>query len=693
MAGPYGIEQVDVPGILGAYDAARQRRMQAMLMDRQIQREDQQLEREHNMLSIMAKIRAPGNAPQSAGTAATAPSAPSVAPTAPAAIPAPVVAPAGSLRAPTLPGTAAPPPSTWSETNQGVIGQLMTVDSEHAIQLSQHFKQMDDATAAQVKRRHEAIAVAAQQLSTIPAGDRQAALQQMAPSLVQEGIPQDMIAQADLSDRGLSWMIAQGRDLEAILKDAKPELMAVAAGSAVIDKDHPEKGALYTAPADIEHFVVHNADGSDTPYGFDKRTGRAFQLTDGGAPATGQPTGVGMSPKAAEVASTLSGAGLPAPVVAGFMGNFHVEGGYDGAQGDGGSASGIGQWHADRAATFQRVIGKPVTEASPAEQARFVVWEMQNPQAAGMTVAQRDKILAAKTPAEAAALIDQHYERSSGKDRQTRMAAATAFASGGGTAPGAGDGTPIRGAGLPHDAGDDDTAKFIGGQVALGQPMPPLGMGKEAAAMRRAILAEATKQWKAMGISPGEANVIAAQNKSGLAELARIASIKANVLTAENTANSNATQVLSLLGNAGTTGSPIFNSWQQAGRRATGDSKVSAFDVAVKTLATEYARVMTGGGNSPLSDSARHEADSLIHTSMTPDQFRAAIRQMKIDMQNRSKGIEQERQATLDQIRTGGRGSSQSPASPAPPAIGEVRRGYRYKGGPAGSQSSWEKVQ
>jgi hypothetical protein len=53
---------------------------------------------------------------------------------------------------------------------------------------------------------------------------------------------------------------------------------------------------------------------------------------------------------------------------------------------------------------------------------------MQNPQAAGMTVAQRDKILAAKTPAEAAALIDQHYERSSGRDRQTRMAAATAFA-------------------------------------------------------------------------------------------------------------------------------------------------------------------------------------------------------------------------------------------------------------------------
>jgi hypothetical protein len=58
-----------------------------------------------------------------------------------------------------------------------------------------------------------------------------------------------------------------------------------------------------------------------------------------------------------------------------------------------------------------------------------------------------------------------------------------------------------------------------------------------------------------------------------------------------------------------------------------------------------------------LSDSARHEADALIHTSMTPDQFRAAIKQMKIDMANRTKGIEQERQATLQQIRTGGKGS------------------------------------
>jgi hypothetical protein len=423
MANPYGIEQVDVPGILAAYDTGRQRRVQAMLMQRQVEREDLQLERENALRMVYAKIRAPGSggaaavnaygASTSPAGAATAPSDAPAAPTAPPPVSAPVAAPAGPMTAPTLPpGPATAPgtvPATWSEANQGVVGQLMTVNPEQAVQLSQHFRSMDDAKLAEVKRRNDAIAHVALGLKSLPEAERAAELQRRAPfDLIPYGIDPASLTSADLSDRGLDQHIGEARDIENIIKDARPDLMAVAAGSAVIDKDHPEKGALYTAPADIEHFSVHNADGSDTPYGFDKKTGRAFQLTDGGAPAGGQPTGVGTSPAAASVASTLSSAGLPAPVVAGFMGNFHVEGGYDGAQGDGGSASGIGQWHSDRASTFQRVIGKPVTEATPAEQARFVVWEMQNPQAAGMTVAQRDRILAAKTPAEAASLIDQH---------------------------------------------------------------------------------------------------------------------------------------------------------------------------------------------------------------------------------------------------------------------------------------------
>jgi hypothetical protein len=142
--------------------------------------------------------------------------------------------------------------------------------------------------------------------------------------------------------------------------------------------------------------------------------------------ATGAPPAT--HPAASAVGSVLSSGGLPAPVVAGFLGNFHAEGGYGGASGDGGTASGIAQWRGDRQANFERIVGKPVGQATPEEQAKFVLWEMQNPEAAGMTVEQRDSILAAKTPGEAAELIDRLYERSSGEHRTRRIAAANQLA-------------------------------------------------------------------------------------------------------------------------------------------------------------------------------------------------------------------------------------------------------------------------
>lgn len=147
----------------------------------------------------------------------------------------------------------------------------------------------------------------------------------------------------------------------------------------------------------------------------------------GGASGVGMPTGPSgfryEAPQQA-VGTALKNSGLPDVVVAGFLGNFHHEGGYGGAKGDGGTAAGIAQWRGDRQKNFKEIIGKDVSVATPEEQARFVKWEMDNPTKAGMSVASRDRILNAKTPQEAAELIDQLYERSDGKARQGRMAAA-----------------------------------------------------------------------------------------------------------------------------------------------------------------------------------------------------------------------------------------------------------------------------
>lgn len=132
-----------------------------------------------------------------------------------------------------------------------------------------------------------------------------------------------------------------------------------------------------------------------------------------------------------QVNRVLGAAGMSPQVVAGFLGNFEVEGGYTGAVGDNGTAFGIAQWRGSRVRNFRRVIGKDPSRATVAEQAQFVLWEMNNPGAAGMTTGQRDAILAARTPEEAATLIDRFYERSSGEHRSRRASAARGFYNGG----------------------------------------------------------------------------------------------------------------------------------------------------------------------------------------------------------------------------------------------------------------------
>lgn len=136
----------------------------------------------------------------------------------------------------------------------------------------------------------------------------------------------------------------------------------------------------------------------------------------------------GLDGDRAAVADVLSSGGLSPQVVAGFLGNFDVEGGYTGIQGDRGSASGIAQLRGERRDNFRRQYGKEPHEATAQEQAQFTLWELNNPAAAGMTTEQVNAIRNARTAEEAAELIDQFYERSSGEHRSRRVAAAVRYA-------------------------------------------------------------------------------------------------------------------------------------------------------------------------------------------------------------------------------------------------------------------------
>lgn len=154
----------------------------------------------------------------------------------------------------------------------------------------------------------------------------------------------------------------------------------------------------------------------------------------GGAPAgaSGPLSFSGLQSAETEVAQVFANSQASPAVIAGILGNFAVEGGYGGALGDGGTASGIAQWRKGRRAAFRsRNNGLDPHEASPAAQARHVIWELttvEGRRSADISEDNAQAILNAQTPGQAAALFDQHFERSDGRHRARRVREAERYA-------------------------------------------------------------------------------------------------------------------------------------------------------------------------------------------------------------------------------------------------------------------------
>lgn len=105
---------------------------------------------------------------------------------------------------------------------------------------------------------------------------------------------------------------------------------------------------------------------------------------------------------------------------AGIVGNLQAESGvglrYETAVGDGGTAFGIAQWRFERVTNFYKAFGYPLKGSTLEDQLSYVHWELTNTEkAAG------NRLRKAKTAAEAAAIVDQYYERSSGQARSLRI--------------------------------------------------------------------------------------------------------------------------------------------------------------------------------------------------------------------------------------------------------------------------------
>ncbi len=231
----------------------------------------------------------------------------------------------------------------------------------------------------------------------------------------------------------------------------------------------------------------------------------------------------------------------------------------------------------------------------------------------------------------------------------------------------------------------DKAADYIA-QIFVGTgKMPPMGMGKIATANRERVFNKAAEIEEATGSTGPDAVTRWATLKADTNALSGLSRQASMINAFEQTAVKNADQVL-LLAPKGVGGSaPVLNRWINAGRRdVAGDPDVAKFNLAVGTLADEYAKVVSGGtGSTAVTDSARAEAYSRINGAMTVPQLQNVIAQMKIEMENRKSSLAEEQERLRGHIHSGGAEVAAGAANPAPaPGGGAPTPGaVAYQGG------------
>ncbi len=129
---------------------------------------------------------------------------------------------------------------------------------------------------------------------------------------------------------------------------------------------------------------------------------------------------------------------------------------------------------------------------------------------------------------------------------------------------------------------------------------------------------------------------------SNLGGLRRLESQRALIMPFATTTelNLNAAEIISAKVNR--TGIPVINRWLLAGKKSlAGDPDVAQFDAAIRTAINEYAKVTstaTGGGVT--SDQSRKDIEGILNSSQTPEQIKAVMQLLRVDLVNRQTGYD-----------------------------------------------------
>jgi hypothetical protein len=214
---------------------------------------------------------------------------------------------------------------------------------------------------------------------------------------------------------------------------------------------------------------------------------------------------------------------------------------------------------------------------------------------------------------------------------------------------------------------------------------PNMGRGVQGVKQATLIRNRASEMAKEMGTQPDEIRFGQMMNKTQVGTIAQLARARAQILQFEKTAEYNADLALKASEKVNRTGVPVFNRWLQAGRsEVLGDPDTKVFNAAMETFIMEYARVMSGGyGAAQTTEGAQQRAHQLLNTSGTKEQVTKVIGQLKTEMGNRVKALDDQMTEEKRRLRGGlpsasaAAGSNGFSASTQPsqsgPKVGEKR--------------------
>jgi hypothetical protein len=199
--------------------------------------------------------------------------------------------------------------------------------------------------------------------------------------------------------------------------------------------------------------------------------------------------------------------------------------------------------------------------------------------------------------------------------------------------------------GLPEGFTQDDI-DFYARQQLAGDTTWKVGLSRSAnsAQIIRAVEARVPTLAREAGLSPEGVATVRDLRKSIAHALTQRTNYVASANQFINNFQKQADLVLKYMGTGQGGLSPVFNRWIQAGRKQiAGDGDVNALDTAIRGLAREHQRIVTGvTSNAQLHASAQHTADELLNIDDSPSQIRDTIKVMREEAQNaRDSGIQE----------------------------------------------------